>query len=143
MKPALSLGICLLSLTLWLGVASADAQTSTSKAPPDHWWDQKNLIKTLDLQPVQRQKLVSIAADTQAILATQQALDLAQAKLTALFSDKTSTETQVFDQIDTVKQARINLQHATLRQDLALRQVLTPTQQQRFDALYPPEWMVK
>ena len=104
--------------------------------PVGRWWDDKSVTQSIGLQRAQQQKMDSIFnANKPAILSTYKTFLSEQAKLNALNKNPNVDQTQLFNAIDSVNQARAALQKATAQMLLQIRQEMKPDQIEKLEKL--------
>lgn len=150
-RPALVLAFASL---LWFSVVPSFAQAGNSPAsPPNHppmehsfhgghgrWWDNPRLAQKVGLSDDQRQQMDAIFEKHRPQLKElNDTLKKDEATLHPLLQADKLDEHRVLHQIDTIAQARANLEKANARMLFGLRKVLTPEQWKKLQEL-AREW---
>ena len=128
---------------------SSDAPAHTHNRPPmEHsfhgghgrWWDNPHLAQKVGLSDAQRQQMDAIFEKHRPQLKELNAtLKKDEAALHPMLSADKLDEHKVLRQIDTIAQARANLEKANARMLFGLRKVLTPEQWKKLQEL-AREW---
>ncbi|MGA2650000.1 MAG: Spy/CpxP family protein refolding chaperone [Terracidiphilus sp.] len=100
-----------------------------------HWWNNQKMIDKLKLTDEQRKAMDATLLQHRATLIDLRAsLQKAELNLEPLMSEDQPNESQILAQIDTVAQARAELEKANARFLLAIRSKLTPDQWKQLQA---------
>jgi len=100
-----------------------------------HWWDNPKMIDKLKLTDDQRKAMDATLLQHRATLIDLRAsLQKSELNLEPLMSQDQPNESQILAQIDTVAQARAELEKANARFLLAIRSKLTPDQWKQLQA---------
>lgn len=151
-RPTLVLALASL---LWFSALPSLAQAGNNSAPaPAHrppmehsfhgghgrWWDNPHLAQKVGLSDAQRQQMDAIFEKHRPQLKELNAtLKKDEATLHPLLSADKLDEHRILHQIDTIAQARANLEKANARMLFGLRKVLTPDQWKKLQEL-AREW---
>jgi Spy/CpxP family protein refolding chaperone len=104
--------------------------------PVGRWWDDKSTVQAVGLSKVQTKKMDAIFnANKAAIVASYQTFLKQQSALDALSKDSSVDKSKLFAAIDSVNQARSNLQKTTTQMLLQIRQQMDAEQLARLDKL--------
>lgn len=100
-----------------------------------HWWNNQKMIDKLKLTDDQRKAMDATLLQHRTTLIDLRAnLQKAELNLEPLMSEDQPNEAQILTQIDTVAQARAELEKANARFLLAIRSKLTPDQWKQLQA---------
>jgi Spy/CpxP family protein refolding chaperone len=155
-KAVITLAACLLAATMWA------QDNSQQQAPPDRrdhppmrrmmgpggegafhlppgaWWKNSEIVQKINLSDSQVQQIESIFQQSRAALETNgRALRQAEEALTPMVDAETINDAQIEAQLDTIAQARMNLEKAHAQMLLAIRKVLTHDQWMTLQSLGP------
>lgn len=151
--PALVLALASL---LWFSAIPSLAQAGNSPAPPpshnrppmEHsfhgghgrWWDNPHLAQKVGLSGDQKQQMDQIFEKHRPQLKKlNDTLKKDEATLHPLLGADKLDEHRILHQIDTIAQARANLEKANARMLFGLRKILTPEQWKKLQAM-AREW---
>ena len=108
-----------------------------ANTPTGRWWDDSQFARSLGIDGKQQRRLDTVFEDNRPVLVQlYQNLQAQQSQLNTL-RVHSPDETQLFQQIDRVTQARGDLQKAYAHLLLQLRKELTPAQAAKLDELHP------
>ena len=100
-----------------------------------HWWNNQTMIDKLKLTDEQRKAMdATLLQHRETLIDLRAGLEKAELSLEPLMSQDQPNESQILAQIDTVAQARAELEKANARFLLALRGKLTPEQWKELQA---------
>jgi len=100
-----------------------------------HWWDNQKMIEKLKLTDEQRKAMdATLLQHRETLIDLRAGLEKAELNLEPLMSQEQPNESQILAQIDTVAQARAELEKANARFLLAIRSKLTPDQWKQLQA---------
>jgi hypothetical protein len=100
------------------------------------WWDDKTVIKAVGLSSTQKSRMdVIFSANKPAILASYKTYLSEQSKLQDLNSDPRVDQSRLFAAIDSVNQARAQLQKATSAMLLQIRAEMSADQIDKLEKL--------
>ncbi|MGH9587037.1 MAG: Spy/CpxP family protein refolding chaperone [Acidobacteriaceae bacterium] len=149
-RPTLVLALASL---LWFSAVPSFAQAGNNPGPAadhDHppmehhhhgrWWDNPHLAQKVGLSDAQKQQMDQIFEKHRPQLkALNATLKKDEAALHPMLSADKLDEHKVLHQIDTIAQARANLEKANARMLFGMRKVLTPEQWKKLQEL-AREW---
>lgn len=148
-RPALVLALAPL---LWFSVPSFAQSGNNANSSPDHghqqmehhhhgrWWDNPHLAQKVGISEAQKQQMDEIFEKHRPQLKElNDTLKKDEAALHPMLSADKLDEHKVLHQIDTIAQARANLEKANARMLFGLRKVLTPDQWKKLQEL-AREW---
>jgi Spy/CpxP family protein refolding chaperone len=100
-----------------------------------HWWNNPKMIDKLKLTDDQRKAMdATLLQHRTTLIDLRGSLEKAELNLEPLMSEDQPNEAQILAQIDTVAQARAELEKANARFLLAIRSKLTPDQWKQLQA---------
>jgi Spy/CpxP family protein refolding chaperone len=100
-----------------------------------HWWNNQTMIDKLKLTDEQRKAMdATLLQHRETLIDLRAGLEKAELSLEPLMSQDQPNESQILAQIDTVAQARAELEKANARFLLAIRSKLTPDQWKQLQA---------
>lgn len=100
-----------------------------------HWWNNQTMIDKLKLTDEQRKAMdATLLQHRETLIDLRAGLEKAELSLEPLMSQDQPNESQILAQIDTVAQARAELEKANARFLLAIRSKLTPEQWKQMEA---------
>ena len=100
-----------------------------------HWWNDQKMIDKLKLTDDQRKGMdATLLQHRTTLIDLRASLQKAELNLEPLMSEEQPNESQILAQIDTVAQARAELEKANARFLLAIRSKLTPDQWKQMQA---------
>jgi Spy/CpxP family protein refolding chaperone len=102
--------------------------------PPGRWWDDKEFAKSVGLDSGQQHRMDEVfSANKASLMSSYKNLQHEESQLGKLVRGKELVESQIFDQIDRVVQARGELEKASAHYLLQIRKEMTPEQAARLD----------
>lgn len=103
--------------------------------PGGRWWDDKKFSRSVGIDDEQRKRMDGIFTENKGALSeSYNALQREEKTLGKLIEAKDLDENRILSQIDTVAQARANLEKSMTKVVLALRRSLSPEQQKQLEA---------
>ena len=100
-----------------------------------HWWNNQKMIDKLKLTDDQRKAMdATLLQHRTTLIDLRASLEKSELNLEPLMSEDQPNESQILAQIDTVAQARAELEKANARFLLAIRSKLTPDQWKQMQA---------
>jgi len=100
-----------------------------------HWWNNQKMIDKLKLTDDQRKAMdATLLQHRTTLIDLRASLEKSELNLEPLMSEDQPNESQILAQIDTVAQARAELEKANARFLLAIRSKLTPDQWKQLQA---------
>ena len=120
-----------------LGMGSPDRRTPGLRlAPPGRWWDDSSIVKDLRLDSRQQHRMDEVfGANRDNLLKLYKNLQQEESGLAKTIRAKDLDESQIFQQIDRVTEARAELEKAEIHMSLQLRKELTAEQSSKLDGL--------
>ena len=117
---------------------SHDSRGGLQLGPPGRWWDNKELAKSIGLNPTQQKHMDdAFGANRDALVKLDKGLQHEESQLEKLTRSRELDENQIFQQIDRVTLARGELEKAYAHMLLQIRKELTPEQTARLDEMRP------
>lgn len=111
------------------------SHATLSFGPSGRWWDDKKFSRSVGIDDDQRKRMDSIFSDNKGALAeSYNALQREEKTLSKLVESRQPDEARIMAQIDTVFQARANMEKTMTKTMLALRGTLTAKQQEQLEA---------
>ena len=102
--------------------------------PPGRWWDDKNFAKSVGLDSLQQHRMDDVfSANKGNLVKLYKNLQHEESQLGKIVRGKDLIESQIFDQIDRVAQARGELEKANAHMLLEIRKEMSPEQAAKLD----------
>ena len=108
--------------------------------PPGRWWDDRDFAKSIGLDQTQQRRMDEVfGANKENLVKLYKNLQHEESQLGKIVRGKELVESQIFDQIDRVVQARGELEKASAHYLLQIRKEMTPEQTAKLDDHLPPQ----
>jgi Spy/CpxP family protein refolding chaperone len=108
--------------------------------PPGRWWDDKEFARTIGLDSAQQSRMDEVfSANKGNLVKLYKNLQHEESQLGKIVRGKELVESQIFDQIDRVVQARGELEKASAHYLLQIRKEMTPEQAAKLDDHRPSQ----
>lgn len=108
--------------------------------PPGPWWKNSEIVQKINLSDAQVQQIEGIFQQDRTTLETAgRALKDAEMALKPMIDAEPLNDAQINAQLDTIAQARMNLEKTHAQMLLAIRHVLTHDQWTALQAIGPPD----
>ena len=108
--------------------------------PPGPWWKNSEIVQKINLSDAQVQQIEGIFEQNRTTLENAgQAVKNAEMALKPMVDAEPLNDAQINAQLDTIAQARMNLEKTHAQMLLAIRHVLTHDQWTALQSLGPPE----
>ena len=117
---------------------TTESQSGLRLGLPGRWWDNKEIVRTIGLDPGQQRRMDAIfGANRDNLLTLYKNLQHEESQLTKLSRSRELDENQIFQQIDRVTQARGDAEKAYAHYLLQIRKEMTPQQVSKMDEIQP------
>lgn len=108
--------------------------------PPGRWWDDKGFAKTVGIDSGQQHRMDDVfSANKGNLVKLYKNLQHEESQLGKIVRGKELVESQIFDQIDRVAQARGELEKANAHMLLEIRKEMTAEQTAKLDDHLPTQ----
>ncbi len=127
---------------VWIGLLAvfvaegAFAQVGWRDMPPGKWWTNKRFILQLRLSPDQQSRIESLwMQNRKNLMEWKSELEKRQLEFTGLLGKNSIDEAAALRAFDRVQEARYNIERATFLMRIQIKNLLSPEQQQRLEAM--------
>jgi Spy/CpxP family protein refolding chaperone len=119
-----------------LPIDAALAQGVLKDMPGGKWWTNKSVINQLNLSPDQRSKIEDVWMQSRRNLIDQQAeMGKRQLDLEEIVGKDQIDEKAALKALESLQEARANLEQSTMLMRIRIKNLLTPDQQQKLQAV--------
>jgi len=117
---------------------STENQGGLKLGPPGRWWDDKQVARSVGLDPKQQKRMDDVyGGNRDNLVKLYQNLQHEESQLEKLTRSRELDENQIYQQIDRVTQARGEAEKAYAHMQLQIRKELTPEQTSRLNGFLP------